>query len=347
MPVPNPPQPPNMNETITYRHAAWLLAALFLLLVLKLHLLPALIAGLLVYHLVHITAIKLAITRLSGRNAKILSVVLVSTLVITLLVAGAIGMRTFLHHSESGGLAPFMEKLAEILESSRAALPEWIYSAMPRDAEELKTQLAHWLREHSSELQLLGKEAGHTLAHVLIGMIIGAMLSLHEMVAVEVRKPFVNALTGRTAKFSAAFGDIVFAQAKIAAINTFFTWLYLGVALPLAGVKLPFAATLIVVTFITGLIPIIGNILSNTAIVIVSFGYSFQLAASSLLFLVGIHKLEYFLNAKIIGSQIKAKAWELLTAMLVMEAAFGLPGLVAAPIYYAYLKSELKERGVI
>ncbi|HUW51045.1 MAG TPA: AI-2E family transporter [Sulfuricella sp.] len=336
-----------MNETITYRHAAWLLAALFLLLVLKLHLLPALIAGLLVYHLVHITAIKLAITRLSGRNAKILSVVLVSTLVITLLVAGAIGMRTFLHHSESGGLAPFMEKLAEILESSRAALPEWIYSAMPRDAEELKTQLAHWLREHSSELQLLGKEAGHTLAHVLIGMIIGAMLSLHEMVAVEVRKPFVNALTGRTAKFSAAFGDIVFAQAKIAAINTFFTWLYLGVALPLAGVKLPFAATLIVVTFITGLIPIIGNILSNTAIVIVSFGYSFQLAASSLLFLVGIHKLEYFLNAKIIGSQIKAKAWELLTAMLVMEAAFGLPGLVAAPIYYAYLKSELKERGVI
>lgn len=336
-----------MNETTTYRHAAWLLAALFLFLVLKLHLLPALIAGLLVYHLVHLTAVRLAITRLSGRNAKILSVVLVSTLIITLLVVSAIGMRTFLHHSESGGLAPFMEKLAEILESSRAALPEWIYSAMPRDAEELKLHLANWLREHSGELQLMGKEAGHTLAHVLIGMIIGAMLSLHEMVAVEIRKPFVTALTGRTAKFSSAFRDIVFAQVKIAAINAFFTWLYLGVALPLAGVKLPFAATLVAVTFFTGLIPIIGNIMSNTAIVIVSLGYSFQLAATSLLFLVGIHKLEYFLNAKIVGSQIKAKAWELLTAMLVMESAFGLPGLVAAPVYYAYLKSELKERGVV
>ena len=28
--------------------------------------------------------------------------------------------------------------------------------------------------------------------------------------------------------------------------------------------------------------------------------------------------------------------------MLVFEAAFGLPGVVAGPIYYAYLKSELK-----
>jgi predicted PurR-regulated permease PerM len=40
--------------------------------------------------------------------------------------------------------------------------------------------------------------------------------------------------------------------------------------------------------------------------------------------------------------QINARAWELLIAMLLMEAAFGLPGMVAAPIYYAYLKSELE-----
>jgi predicted PurR-regulated permease PerM len=33
--------------------------------------------------------------------------------------------------------------------------------------------------------------------------------------------------------------------------------------------------------------------------------------------------------------------------MLVMEAAFGLAGLIAAPIYYAYLKSELETEGMI
>jgi len=30
--------------------------------------------------------------------------------------------------------------------------------------------------------------------------------------------------------------------------------------------------------------------------------------------------------------------------MLIMESAFGLPGIVAAPIYYAYLKDELVAR---
>ena len=34
-------------------------------------------------------------------------------------------------------------------------------------------------------------------------------------------------------------------------------------------------------------------------------------------------------------------------AMLVFEAAFGLPGVVAGPIYYAYLKSELKQVGMV
>ena len=59
-----------------------------------------------------------------------------------------------------------------------------------------------------------------------------------------------------------------------------------------------------------------------------------------------IHKLEYFLNARIIGSHIQAKAWELLLSMLILESAFGIPGLVAAPIYYAYLKAELSEKGL-
>jgi predicted PurR-regulated permease PerM len=44
---------------------------------------------------------------------------------------------------------------------------------------------------------------------------------------------------------------------------------------------------------------------------------------------------------------MRARAWELLTAMLVMEAVFGLPGLVAAPIYYGYLKAELAAKRLV
>jgi predicted PurR-regulated permease PerM len=60
-----------------------------------------------------------------------------------------------------------------------------------------------------------------------------------------------------------------------------------------------------------------------------------------------IHKLEYFLNARIIGSRIGSRAWELLAAMLAMEAAFGIAGVIAAPIYYAFVKDEMARQGLI
>ena len=53
------------------------------------------------------------------------------------------------------------------------------------------------------------------------------------------------------------------------------------------------------------------------------------------------------MNARIIGARIRARAWELLVAMLVMDAWFGIPGLIASPIYYAYGKDELTKRGLI
>ena len=77
---------------------------------------------------------------------------------------------------------------------------------------------------------------------------------------------------------------------------------------------------------------------------VVSLSVSPFVALGSLVYLVAIHKLEYFLNARIVGTRIEARAWELLLAMLLMEAAFGIAGLIAAPIYYAYLKDELMAR---
>jgi predicted PurR-regulated permease PerM len=119
------------------------------------------------------------------------------------------------------------------------------------------------------------------------------------------------------------------------------------VVLPLLGINLPFTKTLIAVTFIAGLLPVVGNLISNTAIFLVSLSVSFGLAAASLGYLIVIHKLEYFLNARIVGTRINAKAWELLIAMLVLESAFGIPGLIIAPLAYAYVKHELGEEGML
>jgi predicted PurR-regulated permease PerM len=87
--------------------------------------------------------------------------------------------------------------------------------------------------------------------------------------------------------------------------------------------------------------------INSTVIVVVSLSVSLLTAISSLVFLVVIHKLEYFVNARIIGVKIGARAWELLLAMLIMDACFGIPGVIAAPIYYAYLKDELSARKLI
>jgi predicted PurR-regulated permease PerM len=144
-----------------------------------------------------------------------------------------------------------------------------------------------------------------------------------------------------------AFRRVVFAQVQISLINTIFTGIYLAVVLPFFGVHLPFTKTLIIITFIVGLLPVVGNLISNTVIVVVSLSHSLEAAIWSLVFLVVIHKLEYFLNARIMGARIQARAWEVLAATLVMEAAFGISGVVAAAIYYAYLKDELADLGLV
>jgi predicted PurR-regulated permease PerM len=324
--------------------ASWLLAGLALILVLRLHLLPALLAGLLVFELVHLLAPLLA-RRVSNQHAKLAAVLLLAVLVVGGVVAATVLAVGFFHGS--GGLTALAQKMAETLENSRQWLPDWLLVMLPDSVDALKDAAAHWLREHAGEVQLIGKEAGIGFAHVLIGMIIGAMTALHETFPGAPLRPLAAALTERARRLAEAFRRIVFAQVRISAINTAFTALYLAVVLPLFGIHLPLTKTMIVLTFVAGLLPVIGNLISNTVIVVVSLAQSPQVALASLAFLVVIHKLEYFLNARIVGSQISAKAWELLLAMLTMEAAFGLPGVVAAPIYYAYVKDELAARGLV
>lgn len=60
-----------------------------------------------------------------------------------------------------------------------------------------------------------------------------------------------------------------------------------------------------------------------------------------------ISRLEYFLHAKIIGGHIRGRPRKLLSAMLVMEAAFAIAGLIATPIYHACAKTELTENGYV
>jgi hypothetical protein len=231
-----------------------------------------------------------------------------------------------------------------VIESARPLLPDWASSYVPADPQELKGAASAWLRENAGQLRLVGQDVWWALVHIIVGMVIGAMIAVSHEAGETESGPLVQVLRERARLLGEAFRSVVFAQVRISALNTALTGLYLLGLVPLIGVQLPLTKTLIAVTFIAGLLPVIGNLISNTAIVVVSLSVSPVLAISSLLFLIAIHKLEYFVNAHVMGAQISARAWELLVAMLVMEAVFGIAGLVAAPIYYAYLKNELAAR---
>jgi predicted PurR-regulated permease PerM len=320
--------------------ASHVLMAVGLALVLHLHLLSALLAGLLVYSVVNAFAPGLQ-RHLPGSRAHWFVVFVLAAIVVgvlTLVIVASIALL----NSETGNPTKLFERLMPLIERARLRLPPIITENLPDNSEEIRTTALNWLREHAAQLQLAGKQAARVIVQLLIGIVLGAMLALHRTRVQPPGGPLTVLLKTRCANLVTAFHDVVFAQVKISAVNTLLTGIFLLVVLPLFGVYLPLAKTLVAVTFVVGLLPVIGNLISNTLIFVVGLSVSLGVAISALAYLVIIHKLEYFLNARIIGTQIRARAWELLIAMLLMESIFGAPGLIAAPIYYAYLKRELE-----
>jgi predicted PurR-regulated permease PerM len=336
---------PKQQESKYILFASYILTAAALFTVLYTGLLGALFSGLLVYSLVHLLSPMLE-KKISGPRARMAAVASLGILVVTALSLITWGMVSFFR-SDAGDVRVLLQKIADIIEASRNQVPEWILSHLPDDADALREMITTWLRDHAVEAKSWGEAAGRTAAHLLIGMIIGAMVALHDTRKSRDYLPLAAALRVRATTLSASFQRIVFAQVRIAGINAGLAAIYLLIILPMAGIHLPLSKSLVVITFFAGLLPVIGNLISNTVLVIIAMSHSLNTAFGSLLYMMLIHKLEYFLNARIIGSHIQAHAWELLTAMLVMESVFGLPGVVAAPVFYAYMKRELMDVGLV
>jgi predicted PurR-regulated permease PerM len=124
------------------------------------------------------------------------------------------------------------------------------------------------------------------------------------------------------------------AQMIISTLNTGLTSIFV------TWISLPYAGLVIAITFFCGLLPIIGNLISNTVIVSIAFTVSPRLGVSALIFLVVLHKLEYVLNSKIIGGRIHNPMWLTLLALIVAERIMGIPGMILAPVILDYIKSE-------
>ena len=336
---------PDLSREQIIRLSSFVFAAAALLGVLELHLIVPLLAGLLVYELVQ-SVTPLAQKYIWTKRAKVVVVAIFAIIVIGA-ICGAVFALVSFFKSDIDNLPHLLQKISGILDRVRDGIPSFMADYLPDDIAGLQQSALEWLRGHVAELQMMGTHTLVTFAETLIAFVIGAVLSLREVDPHATPGPLAVALTERVQRFACAFRRVALSQLWISGLNTSFTAIYLWVVLHAVGVHLPLTKTMIAITFIVGLLPIIGNLISNSIVVIVSLAHSPAIAAASLVFLIVIHKLEYFLGARIVGHRIKSQIWELLLAMMVMEALFGIPGLVAAPIFYAYLKSELLEAKLI
>lgn len=328
--------------------AAWILMGLALFFVLLFKMVSALIVGLLTHALLRALAGRIHGPRVSHGVSKVLSVLLVGLLAGGLVV-GMVLLLVAVVRGQVGDFPTLLQKVADTIDLTRVRLKVWgMPDLVPEkytDVSELESGLSSWFRTHGEAARKGAGAAGKFVLRAVIGMVVAllAFFRRHE----EDGRPFARALSRRVALLADSFDRVLLAQTEIAAINTALTATYLYGVLGFLGSRLPMTGTLLVITFVAGLIPVAGNIISNTVIVLLSLGVSPWVALLSLVFLVTIHKLEYLLNAKIVGVRIKAAAWETLIALFVMEAAFGPRGIILAPVIYAYLKRELSEKELV
>ncbi len=210
----------------------------------------------------------------------------------------------------------------------------------------LKTVVLTEMKEDVAGAGRHAREVAFKGVQLLIGLVVAASLFLSARWGSE-REPgtahdnlystMVRELSLRFKTFFRSFSRVIGAQIIVSTINTAIT----GAFLLWNGY--PYVAVIAALTFLCGLLPIVGNVLSNTLIVFVGFTISPRMALVALIFLMVIHKLEYFLNSKIVGDRIRNPMWLTLLGLVLGEKLMGVPGMVLAPVVLHYIKVEASQ----
>ena len=241
--------------------------------------------------------------------------------------------------------------LPEVAEHSIPSASAWAQARQIElpftDFDSLKALVIDSAKEEAHYLRNVIRLAGNTtttLLFLLIGIVVAISLFFNSQLDLyrETHKTknnlysiLADEIATRFRDFYRSFATVMGAQITISLINTLLTAIFVLI------IRLPNGALIIALTFLCGLLPIVGNLVSNTIIVCLAFTISLKMALVALIFLIAIHKLEYFLNSKIIGDRIRNPVWLTLVALIVGERLMGIPGMVLAPVVLNYLRMEL------
>lgn len=222
-----------------------------------------------------------------------------------------------------------------------AAFSERYGFDFPADnAKEMRDLVVASARENSSSI---GKTSGlltRGVFQVVIG-VFAAVLKFLTPSPAEHKNDLFDGLrhqfNARVARFMRSFERVVGAQVIISALNTALTTFFLH------AMGFHFKTFLTLTTFVCGLVPIVGNVVSNIFIVAAGLIQSEQMAVVGLFYLVIIHKVGYLINSRILGGSIGTPMWMTLTGLVVGEAVMGVPGVLLAPALLHYAREELRD----
>ena len=210
------------------------------------------------------------------------------------------------------------------------------------DLESLKTTILDVTKDEFLFVGNFARAAGRQFVFVIIAIVVAMSLFLRSEQEPTLPGDNPNLFTAlgteirnRFWLFYESFERVMGAQLTISGINTTLTAIFV------ATIGLKYFPLVVGLTFFCGLLPIVGNLISNSVIVGIAFTSSARAAIAALVFLVLLHKLEYFLNSKIIGSRIKNPMWLTLLALVVGERFMGIPGMILAPVVLDYVKVEM------
>jgi predicted PurR-regulated permease PerM len=224
-------------------------------------------------------------------------------------------------------------------EENKVELPFTDYESLKALAIDTVKDQAQYLGNAAN----FAKGATTQFVFMIIGCVVAVSIFLNSQLDLDRAKhPVKNNLYSlcceeivhRFGAFYQSFVTVMGAQIIISAINTVLTSIFV------VALRLPHAGVVIGVTFLCGLLPVVGNLISNTIIVGISFTLSPKMALVSLIFLVVVHKLEYFLNSKIIGDRIRNPVWLTLLGLILGEKLMGIPGMILAPVVLNFVKME-------
>jgi predicted PurR-regulated permease PerM len=137
--------------------------------------------------------------------------------------------------------------------------------------------------------------------------------------------------------FYVYFRRVMGGQVIIALINTLIS------SVVIFGLELRHPFLMVFVVFFCGLFPVVGNLMSNSVLTINAFVATGMWGTLiCLVLLVGVHKLEYILNSKIIGGIVHLPMAVSLGALIFCEVLLGIPGLILAIPLALFVRHEFE-----